>query len=114
MKERVVFSTEQGKMCPECQRAVAACVCRKGAVLPTGGAVRVARETKGRQGKSVTVVRGLPLEPLALAQLGKTLRTACGSGGTVKEGVIEIQGDHVELVLASLLKQGWSAKRGGG
>jgi translation initiation factor 1 len=72
------------------------------------------RETKGRQGKSVTVVRGVPLEPLALAQLGKSLRTACGSGGTVKEGVIEIQGDHVEQVLACLLKQGWSAKRSGG
>jgi len=76
--------------------------------------VRVGRETKGRGGKAVTLVRGLPLDDAALIALGKQLRTACGSGGTVKEGVVEIQGDHVERVLAWLTAQGYCPKRIGG
>ncbi len=81
---------------------------------PTDGVVRVQRETKGRGGKSVTVVKGLALEAAALAQLAKQLKAACGSGGTVKEGVIEVQGDHVEAVMAALQKQGHRVKRAGG
>jgi translation initiation factor 1 len=76
--------------------------------------VRVQRETKGRGGKCVTVVKGLALEAAALAQLAKQLKAACGSGGTVKEGVIEVQGDHVEAVMAALQKQGHRVKRAGG
>lgn len=76
--------------------------------------VRVSRETKGRGGKSVTIVKGLTLDPLALALLGKQLRTACGSGGTVKDGVIEVQGDHCERVIEVLKKDGHNAKRAGG
>jgi len=74
----------------------------------------VSRETKGRGGKSVTIVKGLTLDPLALALLGKQLRTACGSGGTVKDGVIEVQGDHCERVIEALKKDGHNAKRAGG
>lgn len=80
----------------------------------TDGIVRVQRETKGRGGKSVTLVKGLALEAAALAQLAKQLKAACGSGGTVKEGVIEVQGDHVEAVMAALQKQGHRVKRAGG
>jgi translation initiation factor 1 len=75
---------------------------------------RVSRQTKGRGGKSVTLVKGLALDAAALALLGKQLRTACGSGGTVKDGVIEVQGDHCELVMELLGKHGHPAKRAGG
>jgi translation initiation factor 1 len=62
----------------------------------------------------VTVIKGLALDATALALLGKQLRTACGSGGTVKDGVIEVQGDHCELVMAALRTQGHHPKRAGG
>nr|WKF61887.1 putative protein YciH [Paraburkholderia busanensis] len=115
-KGGLVYSTEGGRMCPECRQPLGNCVCKKAAaVLPSGdGIARVSRETKGRGGKSVTVVKGLALDPLALASLGKQLRTACGSGGTVKDGVIEIQGDHGERVVETLKKLGHGAKRAGG
>jgi len=76
--------------------------------------VRVSREKQGRGGKTVTVVRGLALDADALAALGKQLRAACGAGGTARDGVLEVQGDHVERVLALLAQQGHAAKRGGG
>ena len=112
----LVYSTDGGRMCPECRQVLAKCVCKTASkTVPTGdGVVRVSRETKGRGGKSVTIVKGLALDPLALALLGKQLRTACGSGGTVKDGVIEVQGDHCERVIEALKKCGHSAKRAGG
>ena len=115
-KGGLVYSTEVGRICPACQCALAACVCKAAskAAIIGDGAVRVARQTKGRGGKSVTVVKGLALDAIALAALGKQLRTACGCGGTVKDGVIEVQGDHVELILAALKKQGYNAKQAGG
>jgi translation initiation factor 1 len=76
--------------------------------------VRVSRETKGRGGKAVTVVKGLLLDAAALTEMGKQLKTACGTGGTVKDGVIEIQGDHCERVMQVLKAQGYSVKRAGG
>ena len=83
--------------------------------MPAGdGIVRVSRETKGRAGKGVTLVKGLALDAVALAALGKQLKAACGSGGTVKDGVIEIQGDHVERVIERLTKDGRTVKRAGG
>jgi translation initiation factor 1 len=91
-----------------------ACKATAKAALVGDGVVRVSRQTKGRGGKSVTVVKGLALDSLALALLGKQLRTACGSGGTVKDGVIEVQGDHCELVMEALRKHGHSPKRTGG
>ena len=113
----LVYSTEAGRMCPDCRKPVAACACKAAARLavPAGdGVVRVSRESKGRGGKTVTLVKGLALDAAALATLGKALRTACGSGGTVKDGVIEIQGDHVERVMAALIAQGHRVKRAGG
>ena len=76
--------------------------------------MRVGRETKGRKGKGVTVVTGVPLAGAALDELASRLKRMCGSGGTVKDGVIEIQGDHRDLLLAELAKQGWTVKRAGG
>ncbi|HET7864349.1 MAG TPA: translation initiation factor Sui1 [Burkholderiaceae bacterium] len=111
----LVYSTEAGRMCPACRQPVAQCTCRRAPPVAAGdGVVRVSRQTRGRGGKTVTVVQGLPLAPAALAELGKRLKTACGSGGTAKDGVIEIQGDHVARVMESLGQQGWVVKRAGG
>lgn len=103
-------------MCPACRQALAACSCR--APVKTracgDGTVRVSCETKGRGGKAVTVVRGLDLDSVALAALGKRLRTACGAGGAVKDGVLELQGDHRSRVVESLKADGWTVKLAGG
>jgi translation initiation factor 1 len=112
----LVYSTEGGRMCPACRRPVAECICSAQAVPAAhgDGVVRVGRKTKGRGGKAVTVVRGVPVDGATLAALGKRLRTVCGSGGTVKDGVIELQGDHCERVVAHLKDAGWTVKRAGG
>ncbi len=111
----LVYSTEAGRMCPAYRQPVAQCACPAAGPLPaTDGVVRVWRQTKGRGGKAVTLVRGLALDAPALAALGKQLRTACGCGGTVKDGVIEVQGDHGERVIELLQAQGWTVKRAGG
>lgn len=111
----LVYSTDSGRMCPGCRQAILQCVCKQAMARPAGdGVVRVSRETKGRGGKAVTLVRGLALAPDALAALGKQLRTQCGSGGTVKDGVVEVQGDHADRVVALLQQQGHTVKRAGG
>ena len=110
----LVYSTDAGRMCPVCRNPVAHCACKQ-AAAPTGdGVVRVSRETKGRGGKAVTLVRGVMLAAGPLAALGKELRTSCGSGGTVKDGVIEVQGDHADRVVELLQARGHAAKRAGG
>ncbi len=113
---RLVYSTETGRVCPGCGQPIAACVCklRPSAVPATDGIVRVSLETKGRKGKGVTLIKGVALDAAALALLGKQLKSACGSGGTTKDGVIEIQGDHRDTVIAALQKQGKTVKRAGG
>ncbi len=111
----LVYSTDAGRMCPGCREPVAQCICKCSKALPTGdGIVRVSRETKGRGGKAVTLVKGVLVDEAALEQLGKQLKAACGSGGTVKDGVIEVQGDHVERVVAAMQKLGHKVKRAGG
>lgn len=102
-------------MCPRCRNPVAQCACRAQAATPAGdGIVRVSRETKGRGGKAVTVVRGVAVDAASLQQLAQKLKAACGSGGTVKEGVIEVQGDHCAKVILLLQAQGHTVKRAGG
>ena len=111
----LVYSTDGGRMCPDCRRSIGQCVCRNSKPAPaTDGVVRVSRETKGRNGKSVTLVRGLSLDSAAMTLLGKELKSACGSGGTVKDGVIEVQGDHVERVIDFLKARALVVKRAGG
>jgi translation initiation factor 1 len=112
----LVYSTEAGRMCPLCRQPQASCQCKSQArAAPVGdGRVRVSRETQGRGGKAVTVVKGVALDAAGLLALGKSLKALCGSGGTVKEGVIEIQGDHVDRVMAALQAQGHQVKRAGG
>ena len=108
----LVYSTDSGRMCPDCRAPMINCMCKqRQTASKTDGVVRVSRETKGRGGKNVTLVKGLALDSLALAALGKQLKTVCGSGGTVKDGVIEVQGDHADTLVAVLKKQGHHAKR---
>jgi translation initiation factor 1 len=112
----LVYSTEGGRMCPTCRKPVAQCVCWKPALppVPSDAVVRVSCEKKGRGGKAVTVVRGLCMEEASLERFAKTLKAACGSGGTVKDGVIEVQGDHRAKVMARLAAEGHKVKSVGG
>ncbi len=112
----LVYSTDGGRMCPACRKPIAQCVCKRQAApaQPSDGVVRVSRESKGRGGNVVTVIKGLALEPPALEALGKQLRAACGTGGTVKDGAIELQGDHCDRAVALLQKDGRVVKRAGG
>lgn len=110
-----VYSSEHGTLCPACARPVAACSCRRGAAPPPGdGVVRVGRETKGRKGKGVTVVTGLALDEPGILALARDLKQRCGSGGTVRDGVVEIQGDHRDRLVAELAARGFRVKRAGG
>jgi len=111
---RVVYSTDGGRLCPQCQRPIAGCVC--GAEKPADspdGIVRLHKESKGRGGKAVTLIKGLPLAPSAMKVLAKELKKKCGVGGSVKEEVIEIQGDQRELLKAELEKHGYTVKIAG-
>jgi len=110
----VVYSSEFGRMCPGCGKPVKECACRKSSAPAGDGVVRIRRESKGRGGKTVMVITGLPLDAAALTTLAGELKRRCGCGGTAKDGVIEIQGDHGELLLAELAKRGYKAKRAGG
>ncbi len=111
----LVYSTAHGRMCPNCRNSIADCVCKNAQSPPkTDGIVRVRRETKGRAGKGVTVITGVPLPAAELEKLGKALKQRCGSGGTVKNGTIEIQGDHRDFIIAELSGRGWVVKKAGG
>lgn len=111
----LVYSTDHGRTCPGCRQSLAACVCKAARPIPAGdGIVRVSLEKQGRGGKTVTVVRGLTLDATALTATSKQLRATCGAGGTAKNGVIEVQGDHVERVMSWLTLAGHRVKRAGG
>jgi translation initiation factor 1 len=111
----IVYSTAHGRMCPTCSKPIAECACRQKKTIPKGdGIVRVGKETKGRKGKGVTVITGVPLDGTDLKEFAIHLKTICGTGGTLKDGVIEIQGDHRDVLLDELKKHGWIAKRVGG
>ncbi len=115
----LVYSTETGRICSLCGKAVSVCACKKKKPTkaqklphryPSDGIIRVQREVKGRKGKTVTTVIGVPLENEQLQKLARTIKGRCGAGGSVKEGVIIIQGDHRQTILDVLKKQGYSAK----
>lgn len=112
----LVYSTEKGRTCPECAEALAKCRCRdlKSQKISGSGEVRIRRETKGRGGKTVTTVSGLPLQAHQLEALLKDLKKLCSSGGCSKEGVLEIQGDHCERLMLEISKRGFKTKRAGG
>jgi translation initiation factor 1 len=112
----IVYSTDIGERCPNCQRAVAQCVCKKGTPgkPSSDGIVRVSRETAGRKGKGVSVIVGLGLPATQLSALATELKKRCGSGGAVVDGKIEIQGDHRDKLVEELTRRGWKVKRAGG
>jgi translation initiation factor 1 len=111
----IVYSTGHGRMCPTCGRPIADCACRRKKDLPGGdGVARVSRETKGRKGKVVTVLTGIPLDEEGLRNLAKELKQKCGTGGTLKDGTLEIQGDHRDTLLKELESRGCRVKRSGG
>ncbi len=111
----LVYSTELGRTCPGCRRPLAECRCAAGRPVAKGdGIVRVGRETKGRKGAGVTVITGLALAEDALAELARALKKRCGSGGTAKDGRIEIQGDHRDVLMTELSQRGFTVKRVGG
>ena len=114
----LVYSTELGRTCPVCRQAIAACACAaaSAARARTGGdgIARIRRETGGRGGKTVTVVTGLNLDDAALVALSKRLKAACGTGGTVRDGMLELQGDHRDELPALLAREGFASKRAGG
>ncbi len=111
----LVYSSLLGRICPACGKPVKGCVCRKKSVaIAIDGIVRVRRESKGRGGKTVTVITGIPLDDEKLKSLAGELKRRCGTGGTVKDGLIEIQGDHRELLLEQLKSHGYTVKIAGG
>lgn len=111
----IVYTTGLGAICPGCRRPVGQCACRTPDGRPArDGIVRVSRDVAGRKGKGVSVVSGLPLSPTELAALAGELKRRCGSGGTVRDGRIEIQGDHRDLLVAELARRGYEVKRAGG
>lgn len=113
---RTVFSTAAGRLCPDCGQPVAHCRCadRRAQQVRGDGVVRIHRETKGRGGKGVTLIKGLALNDADLKAMATRMKQHCGTGGTVKDGVIEIQGDNRDRLLDWLAEQGIKAKLAGG
>lgn len=111
---RIVYSTDRSLVCPVCRGPVGRCSCAA-EIPPKGdGVVRVRREVNGRGGKTVTVVTGILLGKSALAELAGELKKRCGSGGTAKDGIIEIQGDHRDTMFEALRAKGYTVKLAGG
>ncbi len=114
-REGPVYSSEHGRMCPSCGRSTRDCVCRANPRAPRGdGIVRVRREVKGRRGKTVTTISGIPVDSDALRELAGDLKRTCGTGGSAKDGLIEIQGDHRDTLVEELESRGYTVKRAGG
>jgi translation initiation factor 1 len=112
---RPVYSTETGRLCPQCHRPVAGCVCGKDRPAATGdGIARLHRETKGRGGKAVTVIKGICLPEREMRDLARALKQKCGVGGALKDDQIEIQGDQRPVIKAELEKRGFTVKIAGG
>lgn len=115
-QSRLVYTTSGTSTCPDCHKPLRKCRCTRTSNLPdtADGVIRIGRETKGRKGKGVTLVSGIPLPEAELKQLAKELKILCGSGGTLKGRVIEIQGDHREFIKSHLEKQFKQVKLAGG
>ena len=122
--DRLVYSSETGRVCPACGRSETRCQCRgkgararmaardaEAAAQASDGIVRVGRSTKGRKGKTVSTVTGVPVDDQA--DLTSALKRRCGTGGALKNGVIEIQGDHRDALVEELTERGFTVKRSG-
>ena len=110
---RLVYSTDQGRLCPDC--GFAQCKCNTGSNAIGDGNVRIRLETKGRKGKGVTTVTGIPLADTDLKKLLKELKQKTSTGGAVKEQTLELQGDQRDILMMLLANRGWpSVKKAGG
>ena len=118
MPDRIVYSTDGGRItnCPTCGQSYKQCRCEQATstTKKSDGFVRLTRDRKGRGGKTVTVITGVPGDDAVLSTLAQQLKKLCGSGGTIKDGTIEIQGDHCDKVQARLVDLGYKVKRIGG
>lgn len=118
MPDRIVYSTDSGRVtnCPACGQPYKQCLCEQptSTTKKSDGFVRLMRDRKGRGGKTVTVITGVPGNDAALSTLAQQLKKLCGSGGTIKDGAIEIQGDHCDKVQTKLVELGYKVKRVGG
>jgi translation initiation factor 1 len=110
----LVYSTETGRLCPECELPVNSCTCKQEREPKGDGIVRVSLDTKGRKGKGVTLITGLLMKSEELKNLAKELKQKCGVGGAVKDGNIEIQGDHRDKIIELLKSRSLQVKRTGG
>ncbi|MFQ3322665.1 MAG: translation initiation factor 1 [Pseudomonadales bacterium] len=111
----LVYSTDGGRSCPQCRQPIGQCNCKQNNAVASGdGVVRVSRETKGRKGAGVTLIKGAPLAADELKVLAGELKKKCGVGGAIKDGVIEIQGDKRDAVKKVLDAKGWVVKLAGG
>lgn len=110
-----VYSTDQGRICPRCDQPISHCACKQqSAPLSGDGIVRISRETKGRKGKGVTLVSGIPLAGDELKTLARQLRQQLSTGGSIKDNILEFQGDQRAAVKILLEKQGYQVKLAGG
>ena len=115
IKGNAVYSTDQGRLCPQCHRAVIGCVCGSNRPSHVGdGIVRISRETRGRGGRAVTVINGFLVPPSDLKSISKTLKQKCGVGGAIKGERIEIQGDQRATCKSTLEHLGFTCKLVGG
>ncbi len=110
----LVYSTDQGKLCPSCNKAISQCNCVRDKNYQQADVVKISLDKKGRKGKGVTIIEGLGGNDTSLKKIAKTLKQKCSSGGSVKGGTIEIQGDQRDLVKAHLEKDGHTVKLSGG
>jgi translation initiation factor 1 len=113
-EDPTVYSTVTGRICAKCGKPLDHCICKKASMPPGDGVVRIFRDKKGRKGKTVTVITGIPLADEALRSLHSELKHQCGSGGAIKDGILEIQGDHRNTVFGELRKRGFNVKLAGG
>lgn len=114
----LVYSTDQGKLCPACKKSLTSCCCAELAdqqrLEALDGIVRLRRETSGRKGKGVTTIQGVPLNKNELKALAAELKKRCGTGGALKDDIIEIQGDQRTTIKALLEAKGFKVKLSGG
>lgn len=121
-ESRLVWSSDSGRICPECCKPVSSCICRKkkkesenpARKYPDDGIIRVMRETKGHKGKTVTIIGNTPFKENELKEFTKKLKARCGTGGSIKNNEILIQGDHRQVILDEIVKHGYKAKLAGG
>jgi len=116
MKDKIVYSTEQGDLREtgdDRDRKKVNHVFKNTPAFKKDGTVRVQKESKGRGGKTVSAIYGLPLSEIAMVDMAARLKQKCGAGGTVKDGAILIQGDKVDMIIQLLLKEGFTVKRAG-